>query len=358
MKFLERLNNFADEIKNDEKSSIAEFCVNDGVTEDEIADVERRLGFKLDERFLAYFRETNGWTLRWVQAAQLNESDAMKLLQTGKAYCGDLHVPTLADIFSDESQTSIGKGDSSYDLKILGGKFNDETLRDRLYHLEEMDADFYNFVTILADADDPNPICLLAHDHGADLTNYRPMRAVTYFEFQMAYLGNKDRIAGSFEAKGYDGDHPIIDLQPAAFPPFPYYPSGDNYTQVALFWEFETYLRTKAEYDLKGDDPVTVRPSIHYERTFAPKSRSKMDKAIDAVVSLGIFDEPVIEDGQALFKFEEFGPNFKDSVAVLRIAPPYGKKSPGAYLFFREEFPERHLEQVTQALLDFGMPPK
>lgn len=334
--------------------SLAEFTTREGVSDDEIARVHDALGFELAPEFLAYFKATNGWTIKWVNKAELNEEEALKAYQSGSAGKREIHVPTLEELFSNRLAYLIGDGDANYTSKILGGKFNDKELRENLYVITDPGEDYFKFVTLFAHKTIPNPVCLVADDHGAALGDYRPVRATTFFEFQYAYLGVDNFIYSNvFEAKGFDGDHPIIDIPSSEFTLDAWHPGDPNEARVDRASDMLSYLRTTAGYDMSNrTDARTDKPTPYYYKSFEPKSRSKLAKLVPLIQDLNAFDTYTDEKTAAQFETGEFRSSHS---ASLRLSPPYGKKSPAAHLYYGAEFPKESIDMVVKTLLDFGM---
>ncbi len=336
--------------------TIVEFKTNEGVSDEEIATVESELGFSLDPNFLSYFKSTNGWTLKWVEGGELSKSDAETKLASLKSrghrgQFGEIVIPSLESLFSKDLQHYLGDGDASYKLPILGG-YSDLTLRENLRMLNNPGEDYFNFVTIFADDAHKDPVCLRADDHGADLSGAHPIRARTYFELQMFYLG--DGQDDFFSPKGFGGDHSLIDINASEFPSIPRLLPEPNEARITYIHNMGSYLRHLAGLGTADPYQITTKPVKRNWRFFDAKPRTKLTKAIALVDSLELFDS---QDEDTIFTFfaNKSGELFDDCDAALQVWPPYGKKSPQAQLFWGDAFPESAVDCISEALTEFGM---
>lgn len=353
MDFKEKLVQYAESIPQF-GSSLIELKTNAPVSDDEVKAVQDALGFSLDERFLSYFRSTNGWRLRWVNKEELSPSDAEALMKTYKesgGCWGEIIVPPLAELFSDEMQGYIGEGFANHTWSFLGGEYNDEVFRNNLRFLYDPRGDGYNFVCLFADKTYADPVLIWAHDHGADLDGAHPIRARTYFELQLFKLGFDVEIF--FNPKGFGGDHDLIDIDLDEFPNEPFTLLDPNEARGQYTMDSLLYLSHLAGRTL--DDPVTEKPTRRLERMFAPKPRTKMAKAIALAESWDLFDSETGDESFKTFFKNKHGESWNDCEASLQIWPPYGKKSPQASLTWTDAFPMENVEKITAGLLEFGM---
>lgn len=203
--------------------------------EAELAEVEARLGFSLDPRFVDCFRSANGLRVSWVGigkpkkgAPPPSRDEAIALWVkhrlTGGPW-GAVHVPRLRDVFTASRPNEIGAGTEGARVPILGG-WSDVELRSRLrifdrweYLLPPGEGGFEH-VTVVASEKLADPVVLRASDHGAALSDHTPMRARSYLELMATTLGNQRRW-DFLSPRGAPGDHPIVEITADDLGPVP-----------------------------------------------------------------------------------------------------------------------------------------
>lgn len=200
--FLERFNSLVKHLKsNGMNIEVAETF--DPVTQEEIDAVETKTGHKLDETFLAYFRESNGYKLRYT----LTEAEENEF-----PIGGGLLIPGLASMFEYHMSTFCEPG--KIKLEMLGGR-DDHTVRSNLYmfdkHDEFRDSGIYYAVGYLI----TDNILLFSEDYEAAITDSHPITVGNYMELTLATaaLENRREIA----ARGHEGDFPLINLPKARY---------------------------------------------------------------------------------------------------------------------------------------------
>ena len=198
--------------------------VGDPVDDAEIELVHQRLGFALDPRFLEYFRQCNGLRLRWIEFFGDPPEDLTATFfenhQSGMS-CGSINIPPLGELFPQTMDYRFNRRDDfvpdEYRLPLLGG-YCDGTLRSRLRPLDDYlqsssDSSFYN-VALIADAQHPDPICILTSDYSAALADNAPMRARAYLDFVVASCGLTRARSTAMKNYGAAGNHPLIESVP------------------------------------------------------------------------------------------------------------------------------------------------
>lgn len=184
-------------------------------TEAEVAQVRAVLGFELAPELLAYFRSCNGCRIAWVEAEVATRSEAIATFQSyrweGGSH-GAIAIPTLAELVARSPW--CGSGTPGVQVPILGG-WDDVALRATLRRFDDEDYLMppdtpYSSVVLVLSSRYPDPVVLLADDHGAALADHRPMRARGYLELIATIGGTRERWAwfGAYES----GERPIVEL--------------------------------------------------------------------------------------------------------------------------------------------------
>lgn len=174
---------------------LEEFETHKPVTEEEIEKVEAQLGQKLDETFLAYFRESNGFKLKY----RLNGDAEEDNVQEG------IHIPSLVEVFDWKMDEFSEEGE--FENETLGGR-DDYEMRSNMYFFDRYDDRgdepfYYAFYYLITDN-----VLLFTEDYNACITDANPITPASYFELCLATacLSNRTNMI----QKGYDGDFPIV----------------------------------------------------------------------------------------------------------------------------------------------------
>ncbi|MEI8258441.1 MAG: hypothetical protein WCJ30_22420 [Deltaproteobacteria bacterium] len=231
--FAARMRAAVERLKANSNVSVIDAEFGEPLTDAELAEVQSRLGFELDPRFVAYFRAVNGIRLSWVTvkkpkkgAPGLSRDEAIaqwvKFRLKGGTF-GGVNIPRLKDTFTAARPGQIGAGTKGAMVPILGG-WSDVDLRARLrlfdaweYLLPVGDGGF-DVITILASPTFQDPVVLRASDHGAALSDHRTMRARSYLELMAVTVGNHRRLQ-FLASQGAPGDHAIVELTADDFGP-------------------------------------------------------------------------------------------------------------------------------------------
>lgn len=267
----------------------------------ELARVESRLGFALDPRFVAYFREMNGARVAWVEGTKPKRSakkvePAMSRDQAVELWVkhrldgglfGAFHIPRLDEIFSESRPNEIGPGTTGVDVPILGG-WKDEALRarlrifDRWEYLLPVGEGGFDLVTVVAAPGITDPVLLRASDQGAALSDHRPMRARSYLEMLAVTAGGQERFL-FLRSEGAPGDHPIVELDADDFGPELSVYDADAPDRSDFASEHLRYALSRA--GLRESEP---RPERWIEtplsKKFAPKVRTHLESLGIAIV--------------------------------------------------------------------------
>ncbi len=164
----------------------------DPLSDAELGAVEAQLGCSIDPRFVALFRSVNGF----------------------RVACGTrrAHVRPLRELLGGPPDAVLSVANDS---KILGGVSGSELhARARpLGSVTDLRADYFKVIVVFANAANPDPVALLVDDYGAVAGDHRPVRArdllwLLALQLDLAQIVSE----GWFEAKGFGGDHPIVDL--------------------------------------------------------------------------------------------------------------------------------------------------
>ncbi len=335
------------------EASLVRYDVNPPVDGSALAEIEERLGFALDPRFVDYFRSTNGWDLRWVQRKGLTREQAAEYAAKNPKFLHYFTVPSLETLFAPERDAFIPAGTAGSTEPLLGG-YDEEWLRRNLRVLALHDDTGYESILLLADSRHPDPVVIRARDHAAALSDCRPVRARFFFEERLFMMGNRPSTLLFFEDKGAAGDHPMVDLDPTIFPPFPIDGPGPDIS--AFVDRFLPYLRGEA--GLAGKRKLDSPPVMRYSRRFKGKPRSKLPAVEEVIDALGIFDTKEHEGDTLTFFLARTGPAYFENTAELRLAPPYGKATPDAEFTFGDALSDDVRARVEAGLVKFGMTPE
>ncbi len=191
--FLKRFKELGEYIKTTD-AEIEYFNTNDPIKEESIEKLEKRLEVKLDETLLAYFRESNGYELRYVFPSE--------------NIVGDIMIPPLEGVFLEEMEVYSNPGD--YHLKMLGGR-DDYEIRSKMYWFDQygMTDDeprpYYSLYYLLSDN-----VLIPTDDYEASISGDHPITVPSYFELCLATAGLTSR--RKMLCQGFDGDYDVVDL--------------------------------------------------------------------------------------------------------------------------------------------------
>lgn len=193
VKFLERQTNYVELIKNK---------TFDGITDNEIQEIENKIGYKLNNDLLSYFKESNGYKLLYkIKSYNKDEIDQGKGI-------GAIYIPSLQDIFNTPISNYSSKG--KYRLKILGGK-DDFEIRNKMFLFDKYDVfrdeSIYNAFYYVIDEN----VLLLSDDYEACITDVHPITIQTYMELSLANAFLTNRI--NLLSRSCDGNYKIIDYE-------------------------------------------------------------------------------------------------------------------------------------------------
>ncbi len=171
------------------------------VTQKEIEKVEQKLKTKLDDVFLAYFKESNGYELQYDFDSQNPEIDE------GQNERGAIRIPGLKEIFKNHMDPCVDAGD--YEIETLGGRDVYET-NINMYCFDRYDEwrdesryyAVYYFVT--------DNVLLLSDDYDACIEDSHPITVSSYFELCLATAGLVSR--RYMLERLCDGNYKIIDF--------------------------------------------------------------------------------------------------------------------------------------------------
>lgn len=224
MSWRESVHTLVRALRESPRVALFDVRIGEPAEEAEITRVHQRLGYELDQRFLAAFRECNGLRLRWVESFGDPPADL-----TGAFYenhrsgmsCGSINIPPLAELFPQQMDYRFNRRDDFVPderrVPILGG-WCEGTLRDRLRplddYLQSADDSSFHSVALVADARYPDPVCILLTDYGAALADCSPMRARGYLDFVVASCGLTRARHTCMKPHGSAGDHALVESVP------------------------------------------------------------------------------------------------------------------------------------------------
>lgn len=220
--FLKRFKDLGEYLKTMDVK-IERFETFDPLEEQTIKDVEEELNIKIDETLLAYFRESDGYELKYSFG-----SEDIK---------GAIMIPPFEVIFNDQMVFYTKFGD--YFHETLGGR-DDFEMRSNMYRFdhsyEDQDGMFYYGVYYLLS----DNVLISTNDYDACITDDHPITVPSYFELCLATAGltNRRKMLTHMASGNYD----IVDFTKQDYEKL--YP-WDNSISLA-----KKGLVSKAFYDL------------------------------------------------------------------------------------------------------------
>lgn len=224
MTWKESVHTLVDALSENRRVALFDLRVGEPVEDAEVAQVHARLGYELDPRFLAYFRQCNGLRLRWIEPMGDPPADLTSAFfeyQQSGLSCGSINIPSLGVLFPETMDYRFNREDNpeadQHREPILGG-WDAGLLRDRLrpfddYLQSPSDSSFYN-VGLVADARYADPVCILTSDYSAALSDCAPMRARAYLDFVVASCGLPRARLQCMRSRGSAGDYPLVESVP------------------------------------------------------------------------------------------------------------------------------------------------
>ena len=191
--FLKRFLELGEFLKTNKDVELLSFSTSRPVDKQVVDDIERYLfKAKFDERFLAYFQESDGYELRYKIGSEIE---------------GAIRIPGLEEMFDNHIGVYTQKGD--YTLKTLGGR-DDFEIRSKMYCFDKYDEwqdenRFYSVNYVVGDN-----VLLLADDYDACITDSNPITVPSYFELCLATAGLVNR--RDLLNRNCDGNYKIIDF--------------------------------------------------------------------------------------------------------------------------------------------------
>jgi len=225
------LEGVAQRIHTDSTLRIIDFSLAEPVADSEVAAVEKSLGFALDKRFLAYFRECNGGQLSWLswegdeprdqlvaEYEVMREAGLNMGFDPGVELAGSFNLPGLGELFGKGPQNVFMPEEGAGRTLPLFGGIDEQELRqslrwiDQEYLLPEDDTQTYYMVGLLAHPRFPDPVCIFADDNAAALADCSPMRARSYLDLMAASAGGVCTRHFFRRNHGAEGDHPLTEF--------------------------------------------------------------------------------------------------------------------------------------------------
>jgi hypothetical protein len=169
----------------------------DPLRDTELDDVQAKIGLTLDPRFVALFRAVNGF----------------------RVACGTrrAHVRPLRELMGNAPNAVLS---ALGDTKLLGGISASElqTRSQPLGGVTDLRADYFHVIALFANPANPDPVALLVDDYGAVAGDHRPVRGRDLLWLLALQLDLAEIVGdGWFEAHGFDGAHPIVELDLACW---------------------------------------------------------------------------------------------------------------------------------------------
>jgi hypothetical protein len=177
--FLERFQQLGQWLKEQAIVKVLTFKTFPPVSDEEVRQVEEQIGTKLDDTFLAYFRESNGYELQYQLNRSNNDEDDSEAV-------GAFKIPSLSEIFDSPISNDSSKGE--YQLEILGGK-DDHELRNKMFAFDKYDEwrdeQMYQGVYYVVG----DNVLLQSTDYEACITDSHPITVPSYMELSLTMAG-------------------------------------------------------------------------------------------------------------------------------------------------------------------------
>jgi len=191
--FLKRFRDLGEYLKTTD-AELEYFSTYDPIKEEDITQIENSLQVKLDETLLAYFRESNGYELKFSFKAENVISEIM--------------IPPLQGVFLEQMEVYEHSGGNQ--IKALGGR-DDLEMRTNMYWFDQYGATddeplpYYSLYYLLSDN-----VLISTTDYNADISCAHPITVSSYFELCLATAGLTNR--RKMLNQGFDGNYDIVDL--------------------------------------------------------------------------------------------------------------------------------------------------
>lgn len=191
--------------------------IGEPVSQQEIDEVQAKIGYELDPRFLDFFRAANGMRLIWVTSYFDQHDDPIEHYhsQVEMNTCGRINVPSLAELF-EPVQYLFGEdfcGPKEHSLPCLGG-WDEFELRSALRNIDDFeqrpDDSSYRLLGLVESARYPDPPVLLTEDYVAALADGHPMLARDYLAFVIATLGRPQERYQRLRSRGFSENHALF----------------------------------------------------------------------------------------------------------------------------------------------------
>lgn len=319
---------------------IVEARLNPPLQETQLMQRQRELGFELDERFLNYFRECNGWSLQWLYSESPPsdpQAELERLIEANEHWkYGRFTVASLLTRAGEHGREPQIL-DTEHTLRFLGG-IEDRHLRQNSYEIQAYGSlpkpnqrmTQYNDIQLYTSAAHPDPICYISTDYYADLSNFRPMRARSFFELGLAFLGNAE-LLDWFESKGYDGDHELVELEQETLSAALFrcdYDLISERSQPSMYYLRALGRRAKLNRYADSDPTLPELPTVHpYRAIIEGNGKVTTGGLLEALRKLALFEEEQ-EDPSITgirLRCDVTGPQLEQCSAYLRA---YGYNKP------------------------------
>ena len=400
-----RLKTFARWLESLPLVTVVQAEFGDPLTEEELSRVNERLGFELDERFVDYFRECNGWALRWVESEETPEekTELEKMFYTEVregilTYYGKFLMPGLDVLFCENTGTgdtmeaiTRGTREMMIDPKLDGpvefpGCTSEATLRNHSYSIGAYgripggnyrrgggEQGFEEDIFLYASPENRDPIAYLVTDYQKNLTPGRPMLARTFFDLGLAFLGSSELL--DWFAKGSDGGA-LLDLDTSKLPLLFFNDQDTEHGRNQFSRQYLSalgkqanvgrYSSVDAEFpdetmEIRTGDMTTTR-SFPYSAPFESSKGHKSKEFVTRIRDLGIFEHEELVKDFIQVRFLFGGESLETCEAMLLVGS-YHPEEEGfsmafADLVYGEDFPRDALKRVLALCDEFDLKPE
>lgn len=243
--YLDRFKVMVDEMMAEPRVRVTNFWVGEAVTDDEIARVEKHLGYSLDASILDFYRQANGLQFRWLDTASPNyvegrddqtHAEPVGYLQGDNDEAdGVVNILPLGECFVDRSYEEMLYFDWMNDddkTEFAGKEYGQLEFAKALRPVDPFS--FYNSMGFFLGSGSSNPPLIMGDDHDACWTDSYVTDFRSYLELILQHRGNVQIRRDTFgQYAGHRNDPVVIESKPIIgldeiLPPIKEFEAGDR----------------------------------------------------------------------------------------------------------------------------------
>ncbi len=380
--FATRLRALAHRLQADSEHVVLDFEINPSIDESIVDEVVERIGFKLDDRFLDYFRSCNGARLAWASRSVLGEAStreaqleafdeaAGRAYDVGVEHVGSIEISPLetlvdGDLLGDTFGIS-GEEPGAYIEPTLGGMDSHElrcALRwlDREYLRDDLGSS-NNQTALVLHPRFPDPVVIFAQDYAAGLSSGHPMLARHYLELMLAAGGGLSNRRRFYRLEGSEGNHALTSFRPQPLLDYPYLTPGHTEALQALALETGLQVRDVSskvqslQADQQRYQEVFETFGVRYQTTDIDQpgyANFRLPGDIENLIALeyaclDLGTEKDLADVSFAYRDKpEFGPSFSYGSLSVDLEVPENVDTRESILFYRlSELPKSWLSGI------------